>query len=48
MSIMKPSPTDNDHHPRPDKTGPTLHDGYYRVHRRISARVEHVIARLND
>jgi len=34
--------------PRQDKTGRTIHDHHYQAHRRIRARVEHVIARLKD
>jgi DDE superfamily endonuclease len=34
--------------PRQDKIGRIIHDDHYRVHRRIRARVEHVIARLKD
>ena len=34
--------------PRRDTTGRTIRDDYYRAHRRIRARVEHVIARLKD
>lgn len=34
--------------PRRDKTGRIIHDHHYRIHRRIRARVEHVIARLKD
>jgi NAD(P)-dependent dehydrogenase (short-subunit alcohol dehydrogenase family) len=34
--------------PRRDQTGRIFHDDQYRVHRRIRARVEHVIARLKD
>ena len=29
-------------------TGRIIHDDHYHAHRRIRARVEHVIARLND
>jgi hypothetical protein len=34
--------------PRRDHTGRIIHDHHYRAHRRIRARVDHVIARLND
>jgi hypothetical protein len=34
--------------PRRYTTGRTIRDHHYRVHRRIRARVEHVIARLKD
>jgi len=34
--------------PRRDHTDRIIHDHHYRAHRRIRARVEHVIARLND
>ncbi len=34
--------------PRRDKTGRIVRDDPYQTHRRISARVEHVIARLKD
>ena len=34
--------------PRRDHSGRIIHDDRYRVHRRIRARVEHVIARLKD
>ena len=34
--------------PRRDHTGRIIRDDHYRVHRRIRARVEHVIARLKD
>ena len=34
--------------PRRDKTGRIIRDDRYRAHRRIRARVEHVIARLKD
>jgi DDE superfamily endonuclease len=34
--------------PQRDHTGRTIRDDLYRVHRRIRARVEHVIARLKD
>jgi hypothetical protein len=34
--------------PRRHKTGRTTHHNHYRAHRRIRARVEHVIARLKD
>ncbi len=34
--------------PRRDKTGRIIRDDHYRAHRRIRARVEHVIARLKD
>jgi hypothetical protein len=34
--------------PRRDKTGRIIRDDRYQVHRRIRARVEHVIARLKD
>jgi hypothetical protein len=34
--------------PRRDHTGRIIHDHRYRAHRRIRARVEHVIARLKD
>jgi hypothetical protein len=34
--------------PRRDDTGRIIHDDDYRLHRRIRARVEHVIARLKD
>ncbi|MDT5124805.1 MAG: hypothetical protein QOH54_449 [Mycobacterium sp.] len=34
--------------PRRDHTGRIIHDHHYRAHRRIRARVEHVIARLKD
>jgi hypothetical protein len=34
--------------PRRDHTGRIIRDDHYRVHRRIRARVEHVIARLTD
>lgn len=34
--------------PRRDKTGRIIRDDTYRTHRRIRARVEHVIARLKD
>jgi Helix-turn-helix of DDE superfamily endonuclease/DDE superfamily endonuclease len=34
--------------PRRDHTGRIIHDDDYRLHRRIRARVEHVIARLKD
>jgi hypothetical protein len=34
--------------PRRDRTGRIIHDNHYRIHRRIRARVEHVIARLKD
>jgi hypothetical protein len=34
--------------PRRDKTGRMIPDYHHRVHRRIGARVEHVIARLKD
>jgi DDE superfamily endonuclease len=34
--------------PRRDQTGRIIHDDHYRAHRRIRARVEHVIARLKD
>ncbi|MGH3561902.1 MAG: transposase [Mycobacterium sp.] len=34
--------------PRRDKTGRIICDGHHRAHRRIRARVEHVIARLKD
>ncbi len=38
----------SDHHPAPDPTGRINHDDHDRAHRRIRARVEHVIARLED
>ena len=34
--------------PRRDHTGPIIRDDHYRAHRRIPARVDHVIARLKD
>ena len=34
--------------PRRDRTGRIIRDDHYRAHRRIRARVEHVIARLKD
>jgi hypothetical protein len=34
--------------PRRDKTGRIIDDHAYRAHRRIRARVEHVIARIKD
>ena len=34
--------------PRRDKTGRIIRDDHYRAHRRIRARVEHIIARLKD
>ena len=34
--------------PRRDNSGRIIHDDRYRAHRRIRARVEHVIARLKD
>ncbi len=34
--------------PARDNTGRIIHDDLYRTHRRIRARVEHVIARLKD
>jgi DDE superfamily endonuclease len=34
--------------PRRDMTGRIIRDDHYRAHRRIRARVEHVIARLKD
>ena len=34
--------------PRPDSTGRIIRDHRYRTHRRIRARVEHLIARLKD
>jgi hypothetical protein len=34
--------------PRRDHTGRIIHDDHYRAHRRIRARVEHVLARLKD
>ena len=34
--------------PRRDTTGRIIRDDHYRAHRRIRARVEHVIARLKD
>jgi len=34
--------------PRRDQCGRIIHDNHYRRHRRIRARVEHVIARLKD
>lgn len=34
--------------PRRDHSGRIIRDDHYRVHRRIRARVEHVIARLKD
>jgi hypothetical protein len=34
--------------PRRDKTGRIIRDDRYQAHRRIRARVEHVIARLKD
>ena len=34
--------------PRRDHSGRIIRDDHYRVHRRIRARVEHVIARLED
>jgi DDE superfamily endonuclease len=34
--------------PRRDHTGRIVHDDHHRNHRRIRARVEHVIARLKD
>jgi hypothetical protein len=34
--------------PRRDHCGRIIRDDHYRVHRRIRARVEHVIARLKD
>jgi hypothetical protein len=34
--------------PRRDHTGRIIRDDHYRAHRRIRARVEHVIARLKD
>lgn len=34
--------------PRRDHTGRIIHNEHYRTHRRIRARVEHVIARLKD
>ncbi|HEX9831774.1 MAG TPA: hypothetical protein VGA66_01590, partial [Mycobacterium sp.] len=34
--------------PRPDTTNRIIRDDHYRAHRRIRARVEHVIARLKD
>ncbi len=34
--------------PRRDTTGRTIQDDHYRLHRRIRARLEHVIARLKD
>jgi len=34
--------------PRRDQTGRIAHDQHYRAHPRITARVEHVIARLKD
>jgi hypothetical protein len=34
--------------PRRDPTGRIIRDDHYRVHRRIRARLEHVIARLKD
>ena len=34
--------------PKRDQNGRTIHDQHYRTHRRIRARVEHVIARLKD
>ena len=39
--------TSNTSPPR-DHTGPIIRDDHYRAHRRIRARVEHVIARLKD
>jgi len=34
--------------PQRDHSGRIIHDAHYRKHRRIRARVEHVIARLKD
>ncbi len=34
--------------PQRDRTAKIIHDDHYRTHRRIRARVEHVIARLKD
>jgi len=34
--------------PPRDHSGPIIHDHHYRAHRRIRARVEHVIAQLKD
>jgi Transposase DDE domain len=34
--------------PRPDQTGRTIRDDHHRAHRRIPARIEHVIAQLKD
>ena len=34
--------------PRRNHTGRIIRDAHYRVHRRIRARVDHVIARLKD
>ncbi|MCV7234325.1 transposase family protein [Mycobacterium branderi] len=34
--------------PRRDRSGRIIRDDYYRAHRRLKARVEHVIARLKD
>lgn len=34
--------------PRRDHTGRIARDDHYRAHRRIRARVEHVIARIKD
>jgi Transposase DDE domain len=34
--------------PPRDQTGRIIRDNHYRTHRRIRARVEHVIARLKD
>jgi hypothetical protein len=34
--------------PQRDNTGRIIRDDHYRAHRRIRARVEHVIARLKD
>ena len=34
--------------PHRDHTGPIIRDEHYRAHRRVRARVEHVLARLKD
>jgi hypothetical protein len=34
--------------PQRDHSGRIIHDNHYRKHRRIRARIEHVIARLKD
>ena len=34
--------------PARDRSGRTIHDEHYRTHRRVRARVEHVLARLKD